>query len=99
MPMKGKNWAQHIPWQGWVEDRLLRVLVQSRLEMVGLLLMQDGKLDRPRLEGANSAAEVLHIDESGENRHSFHSVQVSDPRRIGLYVTNSERWESLVAEV
>ena len=66
--------------------------------MVGLLLMQDGKVDRLRLEGANSAAEVLHIDESGGNQHSFHSVQVSDPRRIGFDVTNSERWEGLVAE-
>ena len=67
--------------------------------MVGLLLMQDGKLDRLRLEGAKSAAKVLRVDEHGEqHRHSFPSVPVSDPQGIGIDVTDGGRWEGLVTE-
>jgi len=54
-----------------------------------LLLMEEGNLDRLRREGANAAAEVLHIDERGENRHSFHSVSIGDSRRVGFEVTDS----------
>ena len=79
-------------------DGLPPVLVPSRLEMVRLLQMEDDKLDRLRLEGANAAAEVLSIDESSKNWHSFHSIPISDPRRIGFDGTHSGRWERLVVE-
>ena len=48
--------------------------------------------------GANAAAEVLHIDERGEDRHSSHSVPIGDPRRIEFDATNRGRWKRLVAE-
>ena len=63
------------------------------------LLMKDSKLDRLCLEGANTAAEVIHIYKGGENRHPFNSVSIGDSRRIGCVdVTDSGRWKCLIAE-
>ena len=91
VPTKGSKWAQHVPWQEYVFS-------PSRLEMGRHLLVEKCKLDRLRLEGANAAAEVLHIDESGEDRHSFHSVPIGDSRRIRCDVTDSGKWKCLIAE-
>jgi len=76
----------------------IHVHVPSRLEMGRLLLMEESKWERPRLEGANAAAEVLRVDESGGDRHSFHSIPIGDSRRIGFDVTDSGRWKCLVVE-
>lgn len=70
----------------------------SRLEMERLFLMLESKLKRPRLEGANAAAEVLCVDESGEDRHPFHSIPIGDSGRIRFDAANSGRWKCLVAE-
>ena len=63
-----------------------------------MFLMEDGKWERFRPDGANAAAEVLRIDERGEDRHSFHSVPIGDPQRIEFVITNSGRWKQRVAE-
>ena len=55
--------------------------------------MGDGKLDRLRAEGANVAVEVLHIYESSQNRHSFHSIPISGPQGIRFNSTHSGRLE------
>jgi hypothetical protein len=55
-------------------------------------------LDRLRLKAAKAAAEIFHIDELGENRHSLHSVPISKPRTIGFESTDDGGWERLVAE-
>jgi hypothetical protein len=66
-----------------------------RLEVERLSLMEESKLDRLRLKAAKAAAEIFHIDELGENRHSLHSVPISKTQRVGF---GSTGWGRLVAE-
>ena len=60
--------------------------------------MEEGEFACIRLEATNVAAELVYIDEGGEDRLSFHSIPISDSTRIGLDVTHDRGWECGVTE-
>lgn len=66
-------------------------IVPSQLVVALLLLMEDGKLKCLRLESANPAAEVNHVDERSEDRLSFYPVPISDSTGIGFDVADDGR--------
>ena len=72
-------------------------VVLSYLEVARLLLVQESELDRRGREGANTAAEAVHVDERREYRHSFHPITIGDARWIGFEVTDNWRREGRVA--
>jgi len=60
--------------------------------------VEDSKLECIRLEGANQAAEIVHIDERREDRQSFYSVPIGDSIMIGFDVADERRREGQVLE-